>query len=66
MVRSINDVLIVVDIAGKILKVNNAFYSLFQINKETVEGLNLSDLNHNFLSSAQLKQNIEFVVKTGP
>jgi PAS domain S-box-containing protein len=65
VVRSINDGLIVVDVNGKILKVNNTFYSLFQINQDNIEGQNLSNLDHSFLSADKLKNQIESVIETG-
>lgn len=66
VIRSINNALIVVDKAGKILKVTMLFTVFFKLIRKRLRGLNLSYLNHSFLSSAQLKQNIESIVKTEP
>lgn len=65
VVRSINDALIVVDTNFKILKLNNAFYNLFQLNQQTVEGLHLSELKHSFLSSGKLRQQLEDIIESG-
>lgn len=65
VVASINDGLIVLDTNFKILKLNNAFYNLFEINQQTIEGLHLSELNHSFLSSGKLKQQLENIIETG-
>lgn len=64
VVKAITDALIVLDTNFRILKVNNAFYNLFQINKETIEGLHLFELNDSFLNSTELKEHLEEMVET--
>lgn len=64
VVKSITDALIVSDTNFRILKANNAFYNLFNINAETIEGLHLFELNPSFLTSDQLKQHLEEMAET--
>ena len=65
VVTSITDALIVFDINLRILKVNNAFYNLLNINRESVEGLYLGELKNTFLSSEKLKKHLDKIIETG-
>jgi PAS domain S-box-containing protein len=65
VVRSITDAVIVLDLNLRILKANNAFYHLFDINLSSVEGLYPAELNHDFLSSEKLAQQLQKISETG-
>lgn len=63
VVKSIADALVVIDTNYRILKVNNAFYSLFHINSQTIEGLQLFELYHCFFNSGELKEQVENMIE---
>jgi PAS domain S-box-containing protein len=63
VVTSITDSLIVFDPNFRILKANNAFYNLFNINEETVEGLSFHELKNTFLNSPELRQRLDKFVE---
>lgn len=64
VVSSITDGLIVFDLNFRILKANNAFYNLLNINEESLEGLHLFELKNGFLSSEKLRQQIDKIIET--
>ncbi|MDB5192349.1 MAG: sensor histidine kinase [Segetibacter sp.] len=64
VVGSITDALVVIDNKGKILKSNNAFYNVFEINTESIDGEYLAGVNHSFLSSPPLVKKVAEVIST--
>ncbi|HEX8356374.1 MAG TPA: PAS domain-containing sensor histidine kinase [Segetibacter sp.] len=65
VVKTITDAVVVFDPDLRILKANNAFYRLFDINLSSVEGLYLPDLDHRFLSSEKFEEHLHKVVEAG-
>jgi PAS domain S-box-containing protein len=64
VVKSITDAIIVFDTDLRILKANNAFYNLFQINQNNVEGLVIAEIAHPLIQSQELKQHLDVLLAT--
>jgi PAS domain S-box-containing protein len=64
VVKSITDAILVFDTDLRILKANNAFYNLFQINQTNVEGLMLAEITHPLIRSNELKQHLDAMLAT--
>jgi PAS domain S-box-containing protein len=65
VVRSITDSLVVIDVSGRILKVNNALYNLLKINDETIEGVYLAEVKSSFFQLEELRLKIDNTIQTG-
>jgi PAS domain S-box-containing protein len=65
VVRSITDAVVVIDANKRIVKANNSFYHLFNINLQSIEGLYLMELNNDFLSSENTEQHLSKIIDDG-
>lgn len=63
ILKTINDALVVVDTELRILKGNKAFYELFEIPEETIEGILLYDLNYSFWNDSTMKNKLETMIE---
>lgn len=63
MLKTIKDALVVVDSDLRILKGNKAFYEIFAIPEETIEGILLYDLNYAFWNSSGMQGKLETMIE---
>lgn len=63
ILKTIKDGLVVVDADLRILKVNKAFYELFEIPSETIEGILLYDLNYAFWNEQGTRGKLETMIE---
>lgn len=64
VVTSITDGIVVFDLNFRILKANNAFYNIFSINEDSVEGLHFHELRNTFFGLEQLRQKLDKIIET--
>lgn len=62
ILKTIKDGLVVIDADLRILKTNQAFYKIFEIPEETIEGIMLYDLNYAFWNEAEMKVKLETMI----
>jgi PAS domain S-box-containing protein len=63
ILKTIKDALVVVDSDLRILKGNKAFYELFGIPQETIEGILLYDLNYAFWNDSGMQGKLEMMIE---
>lgn len=63
ILKTIKDALVVVDTDLRILKSNKAFYEMFEIPEETIEGILLYDLNYAFWNKQGMQGKLETMVE---
>jgi PAS domain S-box-containing protein len=63
ILKTIKDALVVVDADLRILKVNKAFYEIFEIPQEMIEGILLYDLNYAFWNEPGMQGKLETMVE---
>lgn len=66
ILKTITDGLIVVDSDLRILKCNQAFYELFSITQQSIEGILLYDLNYAFWNDQEMQTRLEAVLDGDP
>ena len=64
VVKSIADAILVLDTDFRILKANNAFYNLFKLNENNIEGMFVSDIAHPLIEIHGLKEQLYKMVAT--
>ena len=61
--KTIKDALVVVDSNIRIIKGNKAFYEVFEIPEETIEGILLYDLNYAFWNDSGMQGKLETMIE---
>ena len=62
ILKTIKDALVVIDSDLRIIKGNKAFYEIFEIPEETIEGILLFDLNYAFWNDAGMQGKLETMI----
>ena len=63
ILKTIKDALVVVDSDIRIIKGNKAFYEVFEIPEETIEGILLYDLNYAFWNGSGMQGKLETMIE---
>ena len=63
ILKNITDALIVVDDNLRIIRGNQAFYDMFEIPEQTIEGILLYDLNYSFWNDSGMQDKLELLVE---
>jgi PAS domain S-box-containing protein len=63
ILKTIKDALVVVDEDLRIIKGNKAFYEIFEIPEETIEGILLYDLNYAFWNNSGMQGKLETMIE---